>query len=212
MSTYTRRTYVCDQELCDAWLEITTKDSVLPSPVVTCPCGRSPFMVSEADATIIPTNEKEQQMENTITKLANDYQVEALEFKPTGETVTHFLTKADINEMFRKRQFLESFLASAERKLAQIQDNLTAQGWYSDSAEKEDILSDLCSILLYEPKQTLVWSATVTVEGTTDVPLNEINDFDLRYFLNDELSVDTNHGDTIINAHYVNDIDSEDWE
>lgn len=212
METWTRRTYVCDSNECDGWIEITTKDSLTPRTTVTCPCGHMPNLVSEADATITPSNEKEQQVENTITKLANDYQVEALEFKPTGETVTHYLTKADINELFRRKQYLESFLASAERKLAQIQENLTAQGWYSDSAEKEDILSDLCSILLYEPKQTLVWSATVTVEGTTDVPLNEVNDFDLRYFLNDELSVDINHGDTIINSHYVDNIDSEDWE
>ena len=211
METYTRRTYVCDQELCDAWLEITTKDSILPAPVVTCPCGRTPFMVSEADATIIPTNEKEQQVENTITKLANDYQVEALEFKPNGETVTHYLTKHDINEIFRKKQFTESFLATANETISKIQDNLCAHGWYDSNVTKEEVLEDLCTILSYEAKTTLNWSATIRVEGSTDVLLSDVDSFDLRYFINDELSVDSNNGDTEINTYYVENIDEEEW-
>ena len=182
METYTRRTYVCDQELCDAWLEITTKDSVLPAPIVTCPCGRTPFMVSEDNATIAQSNERE--------KMQND----------------------ELQEARNRINLLEQRVDYQEKQIGQVLQNLTAEGWYADSAEKEDVLSDLCSIFDYEPKQTLNWSATVTVEGSTDVPLNEVNDFDLRYFLNDELSLDVNHGDTLVHSYYVNDIDSEEWE
>lgn len=211
METWTRRTYVCDSSTCDAWLEITTKDSLVHRTTTICPCGNMPNLVSEDNATISQSNEKEQQVENQqLTKLDNNYQVEALEFK-NGETIYHYLTKADINEMFRQRQFTDSFLATARSKISRIVQNLTSTSWYSDAVDKEDVLSDLCSILEHEPKATLTWSATITVEGSTDVNLNEVNEFDLRYFLNDELSVDTNHGDTEILTHFVDNIDSEDW-
>lgn len=147
-----------------------------------------------------------------LTTLYVNYLVEGLEQKPTGEIVHHMLTKHDINEMFRKKQFTESFLAAAEKKLAQIQDNLTADGWYNSDISKEDVLSQLCEIIGYEAKTTLNWVATIKVEGSTEVPLNEVDSFDLRYFLNDDLTVDIYHGDTVINSHYVDDIDTEEWE
>ena len=210
METWTRRTYVCNSDTCDAWLEITTKNNIIPRQPVTCPCGTTPNLVSEADATITTPNEKEQQMENTITKLSTDYQVEALEFK-NGETIYHYLTKADINEMFRQRQFTDSFLATARSKISRIIHNLTMEGWYSDGVDKSDILSALCEILEHEAKATLNWVATIRVEGSTDVPIQDVDSFDLRYFINDELSVYANHGDTEINTYYVEDIDEEEW-
>ncbi len=212
METWTRRTYVCNSDTCDAWLEITTKNNIIPRQPVTCPCGTTPNLVSEADATITTPNEKEQQMQDIqLTKLSNDYQVEALEFKPNGETVTHYLTKADINEIFRKKQFTESFLKSANMQIQNVLDKLCAHGWYDSNVTKEKILEDLCYIFSHEAKATLNWSATIRVEGSTDVLLSEVDSFDLRYFINDELSVDSNNGDTEINTYYVEDIDEEEW-
>ena len=152
-------------------------------------------------------------MEDTRpTTLYVNYLVEAQEFKPNGEIVTHMLTKHDINEIFRKKQFTEAFLESANAKIDKIQDNLAAHGWYSADVTKEEVLEQLCTILSYEAKTTLNWSATIRVEGSTDVLLSEVDSFDLRYFINDELSVDSNHGDTVINSYYVEDIDEEEWE
>ena len=146
------------------------------------------------------------------TTLYVNYLVEAQEFKPTGEVVHHMLTKHDINELFRKKQFTEAFLESANTKLSNIIGNLTSDGWYNSDISKEDILNELCEIIGHEPKATLNWVATIRVEGSTDVPINEVDSFDLRYFLNDDLSVDIHHGDTVINSHYVDDIDMEEWE
>ena len=182
MDTWTRRTYVCDSSKCDAWLEITTKDSLGPRTTVMCPCGNMPNLVSEDNATITATNNERKTMQNEDLQIA-----------------------------YNKINLLEQRVDYQEKTIAQVLQNLTADGWYSDSTDKEDVLADLCSIFDHEPKQTLNWSATITVEGTTDVPLNEVDGFDLRYFLNDELSVDIGHGDTIINTHYVNDIDLEEW-
>lgn len=146
------------------------------------------------------------------TTLYVNYLVEAQEFKPTGEIVTHMLTKHDINEMFRKKQFLESFLDTANLQLDRIRDRLSAHAWYDADITKQDVLNQLCEILGHEPKATLNWVATIKVEGSTDVPLDEVENFDLRYFLNDDLTVDIYHGDTVINSHYVDDIDTEQWE
>lgn len=182
METWTRRTYVCDSNACDAWLEITTKDSLVHRTTVTCPCGHMPNLVSEDNATITATNNERETMQND-----------------------------ELQEARNRINLLEQRVDYQEKTIGQVLQNLTAQGWYADSADKEDVLSDLCSIFDHEPKQTLTWSATITVEGTTDVPLNEVNDFDLRYFLNDDLSLDVHHGDTIVHSYYVNDIDSEEW-
>lgn len=181
METWTRRTYVCDSSTCDAWLEITTKDSLMHRTTTICPCGNMPNLVSEDNATITTNSERE--------TMQND----------------------ELQEARNRINLFEQRLAYQEKQIGQVLQNLTAQGWYADSADKEDVLSDLCSIFDHEPKQTLTWSANITVEGSTDVPLNEVSGFDLRYFLNDELSLDINHGDTIVNTFYVNDVDSEEW-
>lgn len=217
METWTKYTYTCEPNECDAMIEFTCKDDFgFPSGSIhniKCPCGRTPVMVSQEDATIRPTNEKEQQMETKqYTALSDGYQVEALEFRTNGETVTHYLTKADINEMFRKKQYLESFLETANKKISQITDNLTVESWYSETVDKAEVLRDLCTILEHEAKATLNWVALVRVEGSTDVPIEEIEDFDLTYLLNDELCVDMYHGDTVINSHYVDDVESQEWE
>ena len=146
------------------------------------------------------------------TTLYVNYLVEAQEFKPNGEIVTHMLTKHDINELFRKKQFTESFLDSANAKIDKIQDNLAAHGWYDSNVTKEEVLEQLCTILSYEAKTTLNWSATIRVEGSTDVLLSEVDSFDLRYFINDDLMVEALHGDTTINSYYVEDIDEQEWE
>lgn len=146
------------------------------------------------------------------TTLYVNYLVEAQEFKPNGEIVTHMLTKHDINELFRKKQFTEAFLQSANEKIDKIQDNLAAHGWYDSNVTKEEVLEQLCTILSYEAKTTLNWSATIRVEGSTDVLLSEVDSFDLRYFINDDLMVEALHGDTTINSYYVEDIDEQEWE
>lgn len=146
------------------------------------------------------------------TTLYVNYLVEAQEFKPNGEIVTHMLTKHDINELFRKKQFTESFLTTANMQIQNVLDKLCAHGWYDSNVTKEKILEDLCYIFSHEAKATLNWSATIRVEGSTDVLLSEVDSFDLRYFINDDLTVDAMHGDTTINSYYVEDIDEEEWE
>jgi hypothetical protein len=116
-----------------------------------------------------------------------------------------------LDDLRRRDNILSQHLEARNKQLGQIIDNLTAEGWYSDSVDKEDVLRDLCSILGHDPQQEMSWSATITISGTTLVNLDEVNDFDIRYHLNDELSIDSNDFNTKIDSWDIDDIDSQEW-
>jgi len=56
------------------------------------------------------------------------------------------------------------------------------------------------------------WTATLTVSGTTVVNLDEVEDFDIRYHIGDNLSVDSNDFNTNVDSWDVDYIDSQDWQ
>ena len=103
---------------------------------------------------------------------------------------------------------LTARLESQEKQIGLILNKMTADEWYSSNTSKEEVLSDLCDILGFEPKQSIRISATVEVEVDYDCPLNEIEDFDAGDFLQDVLTIDTYHGDAIV---YSYNVDSADW-
>ncbi len=105
---------------------------------------------------------------------------------------------------------LTSRLEAQEKQIGLILNKLTADEWYSDSTDKAEVLSDLCDILGHEPKQTIRITGTISFEIDYDIPLEEVEDFDAHYFLQDNLSLDTFHGDTIVESWTVEDHDI-DW-
>jgi hypothetical protein len=204
----------------------------------TCPCGRKMNLVSVEDATIPPINERKQ-METTmynpnalvtVKKIVDgeptyqtikvvdlegmlfvDPVIDVIESLPNGEHVLHNVSRRDVSEMFRIKQFREARLADNEKQLGQIIDNLTIEGWYNPNTEKEEVLRDLCEIVGHTPQQEMSWSITLTVSGTTLVNLDEVEDFDVRYHLGDNLSVDSNDFDTKVDSWDVDCVDSQDW-
>jgi hypothetical protein len=186
-TNWTKNTYVCDPDECDTLIEITTSDEFgFPSGTihnVTCPCGRTPNLLSVEDATIAPTNERNEM-----------------------QATTEFLEQ-------KIKELQESYnIASDMRNLLQAQvnkiiDNLTVDNWYADTTEKSEVLSDLCEILGHEAKQTVRITATVSVEVDYEIPLDEVEDFDARYFLNDNLTIDTYNGDATVDSWTVEDSD-----
>jgi len=116
-----------------------------------------------------------------------------------------------LDDYRRRENLLSQHLEASNRQLGQIIDNLTAEGWYSDTVDKDDVLRDLCSILDHNPQQEMSWSATITISGTTLVNLDEVNDFDIRYHLNDELSIDSNDFNTKVDSWDIDDVDSQEW-
>ena len=110
---------------------------------------------------------------------------------------------------FRNNQ-LSNRLQAQEKQIGLILNNLTADGWYSDSTDKAEILSDLCDILGHEPKQTVRITGTISFEVDYDIPLEELADFDAHYFLQDTLTLDAYNGDVVVESWTVEDHDV-DW-
>jgi hypothetical protein len=137
--------------------------------------------------------------------------IKAYEHLPNGELREWTLNRADISEMFRKAQYRDARLESQEKQIGQIIDNLTIDSWFSDTVDKEEVLRDLCVILDHEPKQTMNWTVTLTVSGSTEVDITEVNDFDIRYHLSDNLSVDSNDFTTEVDSWDIDLVDSQDW-
>jgi len=102
---------------------------------------------------------------------------------------------------------LEKQLTISNGQISKILDNLSADGWYNPNYDKSEVLNDLCEILGHEPKQTVTITAQVNVEVSYDIPLEEVEDFDAKYFLQDNLSIDSWHGDVCIESFDVEDAD-----
>jgi hypothetical protein len=212
--TWTKYTYVCDPDECDSLVEYTCGDTFgFPSGDVrnfTCPCGRKMNLVSAEDATIQPTNEREQ-METTPM----NYDANVLvTYKDITDGVATYPTLKvnDLEYRLDRIKRLEEQLSISNSQLGKIIDNLTMDGWYNPNYEKEQILKDICEIVGHTPTQTLNWSITLTVAGSTEVNLDEVEDFDVRYFLADNLSVDSNDFTTEVDSWDIDYVDSQDWQ
>lgn len=102
---------------------------------------------------------------------------------------------------------LQDQLAISNGQISKILDNLTAEGWYNPSVDKEDVLRDLCEILGHEAKQSITISGSLSFEVSYEIPLDEVEDFDARYFLQDNLTLDSYHGDVSIDSWDIEDTD-----
>lgn len=218
MTTWTKYTYACDPNECDALIEFTSRDGFgFPSGSVnniTCPCGRVPNLLSVEDATIAPINERKQMgiLDNLESSIdSNNYDANTLvTYKSIDNNGNVTYPTLKVNELeihLDSYRRLQDQLAISNGQISKILDNLSADGWYNPNYEKSEVLNDLCEILGHEPKQTVTITATVNVEVSYDIPLEEVEDFDARYFLQDNLTVDSWHGDVVIESFDVEDAD-----
>jgi len=117
-----------------------------------------------------------------------------------------------LDDLRRRVTNLEDWLSRSQNTIRQITDNMTLEGWYSSDVDKEDVLRDLCSILDHTPQAEMSWSVNLTVEGTTLVNLDEAEDFDIRYHLQDTLTVESADWNTKIDSWDTSDVTSQEWE
>ena len=211
MSKWFKYSYVCTGE-CDALIEYTMKAGYTPNVTeLTCLCGEKTVRVSVVDATIQPMNERKE-METTPT-VPTTYDANVLvTYKSikNGE-VTYPVLKVNQLEMeMEEKQRLTNKVNQLQSQVNKIIDNMTAQYWYNPNTDIETVLSDLCDILDYEPKQTVRLTATVNVEVDYEIPMADVEDFDAKYFLQDNLTIDSWHGDVMIESFDVEDADV-DW-
>ena len=214
--TWTKNSYACDPDECDTLIEITSNDKYgFPSGSVrnvTCPCGRTPVLVSVEDATIHPTNERNKMgildnLEASVDASYNPNLLVTYKSINNGEVTYPTLKVNELEVHLDSYRRLQDQLAISNGQISKILDNLSADGWYNPNYDKSEVLNDLCEILGHEPKQTVTITATVNVEVSYDIPLEEVEDFDARYFLQDNLTVDSWHGDVSIESFDVEDAD-----
>ena len=214
-NTWTKYSYACDPSECDSLIEFTCKDDFgFPSGSVmniTCPCGRKPNLVSVVDATITPMNERNEM--ETTTEVPTTYNANVLvTYKDIIDGVPTYPTIKvnDLEWKLERIKGLENQLSMSNSQISQILENLTADNWYNPNIEKSEVLEQLCEILGHEPKQEIRITGTITFDVRYDCPLEEVEDFDARYFLQDNLSLDAYHGDIVIDSYEVEDAEV-DW-
>jgi hypothetical protein len=207
-------TFACDPEHCDCLIELTSSDGFgFPSGVVeiTCPCGRKPTLLSVQHATIQPTNERNNM--ETTTEVPTTYNANVLvTYKDIIDGVATYPTIKvnDLEYKLERIKNLEDFLSHSQGTIRQIIDKLTVQEWYNPNTDKDEVLRELCEILDHEPKQEIRITGTITFDIRYDCPLDEVEDFDARYFAQDNLTLDSYHGDVIVESFDVEDADV-DW-
>ncbi len=213
-------TFVCDPDECDTMIVLTTSDGFgFPSGVVklTCPCGRDMLHISSESATIAPSSlqTESNKMDNQATTpmVPETYDSNLLVTYKSIKNGEATYPTLKVNElewaMEEKQRYLDK-LNTLQSNVNKIIDNLNADGWFNPNYDKSEVLNDLCEILDHEPKQTVRITATLNVEIDYEIPLEEVEDFDARYFLDDNLSIDSWHGDVSVESWNVEHTDV-DW-
>ena len=200
-------TYVCTGE-CDALIEYTMKAGYTPNETeLTCLCGSATTLLSVADATIAPTNEREQMETTTMPDTYNPNLLVTYKSIINGDVSYPTIKVVDLEYHLDSYRRLQDQLAISNGQIGKILDNLDTNGWYNPNVEKEDILRDLCEILGHEPKQTVMITGSISFEVSYEIPMEDVEDFDARYFLQDNLTLDSYHGDVCIESYEVEDAD-----
>ena len=200
--------YVCTN--CDASIEVVSKGIHFQDP--TCNCANSAVVWCQTGMVESDTNKRKENMETTPT-VPTTYDANVLvTYKSikNGEATYPVLKVNQLEWEMEEKQRLTDKVNKLQSQVNKIIDNMTAQYWYNPNTDSETILSDLCDILDYEPKQTVRISANVRVEIDYDIPMADVEDFDARYFVQDNLTIDSWHGDVVIDSFDVDDADV-DW-
>jgi len=193
METWTKYTYICDPDECDSLIELTFKDTYgFPSGSIynaTCPCGRKPDLLSVADATIYPTQKKEENMngltiENLPLSLAEQYNpTQLITYKVVTDGEVSYENKKvselewDLDQ-FRKIRKAETAWWGKESKLRNIITEV-----YQDSQD-QDTLFQIAEIFDIPLTKTIEYTATINVSGTMEVDLTDTYDLSDMLFSN----------------------------
>jgi hypothetical protein len=210
-------TFVCDPDECDCLIELTSSDGFgFPSGVMelTCPCGRKTTLLSVEHATLnTPTKEREQMLDNleATIDLGSEYNPNQLvTYKKIHgysdpEIVTEKVTSLEW-DLHNGRQ-ASKHNAVLQDKINNVRDYIGER--FADSDDQE-ALTEIAEFLDISLTKTVTISATIQVDVEVELPLDEVNDFDAHYFLQDELCIDSNNGNVSIDSWTVENTDV-DW-
>jgi hypothetical protein len=191
----------------DCLIEVTHLEGTEEKLLLT-PLNNSPYvLLSVEDATIHLNNERKEMETSTVPYSYDANTLVTYKSINNGEVTYPTLKVNELEIHLDSYRRLQDQLAISNNQISQILDNLSADGWYNPNTDKEDVLRDLCEILGHEAKQSVTITATVNVEVTYEIPLEEVEDFDAKYFLQDNLSIDSYNGDVCIDSFDVQDAD-----
>ncbi len=109
-------------------------------------------------------------------------------------------------ELDRQRR-MQTRIDELNYSISRIIDNMTEESWYNPNTDAAEILNDLCEILNHNPVKTIDFTANVTINGQIEIPMNEIEDFDLDSFIFEVLSIDSYNGNVEVHDWDVNSVD-----
>ena len=115
--------------------------------------------------------------------------------------------KTTLSDTMNHVEYQRNKINELQSKVNKIIDNLTEDYWFNPNTDSETILSDICDILDYEPKKEISFTATFTVSGRYDIPMTDVEDFDLEAFLADTMSIDAYNGDVVIDDWSLESVD-----
>ena len=207
--------YMCPD--CDSLIEYTC-NSIWNFPSgdvrsITCVCGTEALQIGQEDATIQSTNKEKENPMNTITPDIYDdiYNANALiTYKVIKDGTTEYKT-IKVNELewaMEDKNRLSNKVNNLQSQVNQIIDNLTEDYWYSDSTDKEEVLTELCEIINHSPKKEICFTATIRFNGRIDVDMADVADFSISDALGDAY-VDINNGDVVIDDYDIEDVSEQ---
>lgn len=204
MSDFKSYWYVCQS--CDASIEVVSKGIHFQDP--TCNCANSEVVWCQTSMVESePTNEREQMDTSTVPQSYDANTLVTYKSINNGEVTYPTLKVNELEIHLDSYRRLQNQLTISNNQISQIINNLNADGYYNPNMEKEDILNDLCEILGHEPKQTVRITGTLSFEIDYDMPLDELEDFDAHYFLQDTLTLDAYNGDVSVESWTIEDSD-----
>jgi hypothetical protein len=198
-------TYLCTN--CDALIEVTRKGEATN----ISHCLIRSTLLSVQDATIQPTNERNNMETYGATVTPDTYNPNALvQYKVIdGEQVSFPITKVtDLEWVLENARQRTSEYYSLRNKVDGLEEQIVE--WVNPNYDKDDVIRLLCEYFAINPSKQVTVTGTISFEVTIDVPLDEVDDFDAHYLLGDELSLDSNSSAVDINSWLIEDTDV-DW-
>ena len=182
--------YVCS--ICDASIEITTKTNVY-SPHICCSIPAT--WLSVVDATIVPTQQKEEQTMETTTP-----QTMTLTWYEDSVMTTKEYTESEVRQIIWSQKNLAEKQNEWFRKESQLRTLL--EEVYPDS-EDQDSLSRIAEIFDVPLTKEIEVTAWVRVDMTIEVDLTHDYMDNLEDFISSNLTVDSYGSELSVNNHEI---------
>ena len=192
MTNWYKKDYVCS--ICDALIEITTKSNTLRDK--DCfECQGNLTLLSVADATIYPTEKKEETNMDTLTPA----QTMTLTWQNNGVDETTTYTENDIRSAIYNNKRLNEKMNEYYRKESQLRTLL--EEVYADSNE-QDTLSQIAEIFDVPLTKEISVTAWVRVSAIIEVDMAD-GDYDLEDMIRNNLTIDSFGSEISINDYDV---------